>query len=100
MPIPGSPGIPFDWEILQADCPTLTQFANAIIKLAQHYDGIARDSKQDLSARTGAMIALMVLSKKYRMIEGMWKIRACKGELPGGMPAVVAEERWPPTWSY
>ena len=100
MTIPGSPGIPYDWEILAADCPTLAMFAKDIVKAANHYDAIVRNSDEDLGARAGALLALMVLRRKYGLVEGMWKVRSCKGELPGPMPVVAGEEQWPPTWPY
>ena len=100
MTIPGSPGIPFDWEIYVADCDTLSQYAKSILDLAVKMEAIANDSEADYSARTGALITLMALRRKFGLVEQAWGIRGCPGSLPGPMPGGVVEEQWPPQFPY
>lgn len=100
MPIPGSPGIPFDWEILVADCDKLAEYAKAVVTLAIQYDQTVRNPDAPLSERSAAMVGLMVLGRKYGLIRTAYtKVRKCgdESDLPD-FPGGRYEEQWPPRW--
>ena len=98
MPIPGSPGIPYDWEIVIANCDELSKYAHNVVDAAANFLRIANDPTRSRADRTGARIAVMLLSKKYDLISFMWtKVKGCgdASDLPP-YPGVIAEETWPP----